>query len=237
MEAEHEPDTRLEEELTEEELEAEQLSELIEAFEPVSPAKFSKIWMPITRLMRPTCWSNCGPFCRKQRSCWANNSDGNLPSCAMSIVRLLSTIRGRCDFEAVNSLDSDDAALILEDLAEDRQSAILENMEIRDREELERVLAFDEESAGRLMQRDFLAAPESDGGAGGRSCPANAEDLPDVFRVYYRSGVRLLAPSRCTRSCGHRAACRSVRLQKRLKSRSVRTWTRKRSRTSSRNMT
>lgn len=88
--------------------------------------------------------------------------------------------------DAVNSLDSDDAALILDDLAEDRQSVILENLETVEREELERVLAFDEETAGRLMQRDFLAAPEFwTVGQAVDHGRAHADDLPDVFFEVY----------------------------------------------------
>lgn len=88
--------------------------------------------------------------------------------------------------EAVNSLDTDDAALLLDDMEEERQSTILENLEKIDREELERVLAFDEETAGRLMQRDFLAAPEFwTVGQAVDHARENAGDLPDIFFELY----------------------------------------------------
>ncbi len=88
--------------------------------------------------------------------------------------------------EAVNSLDTDDAAVLLEDMEEGRQSLILENLEAPDRKELERVLAFDEETAGRLMQRDFLAAPEFwTVGQAVDHARDNAEDLPDSFFEIY----------------------------------------------------
>ncbi len=88
--------------------------------------------------------------------------------------------------EAVNSLDTDDAALLLDDMEEERQSSILENLEKVDREELERVLAFDEETAGRLMQRDFLAAPEFwNVGQTVDHARNNADDLPDIFFEIY----------------------------------------------------
>ncbi|MFC6196546.1 magnesium transporter [Ponticaulis profundi] len=189
MEAEHEPDTRLEEELTEEELEAEQLSELIEAFETGKPGEVLEnldAYHPadaadLLEQLPRSVLSETAELLGEQfpteillelRDEYREIVVDNLPDAAIS--------------EAVNSLDSDDAALILEDLAEDRQSAILENMEIRDREELERVLAFDEESAGRLMQRDFLAAPEFwTVGQAVDHARANAEDLPDVFFEIY----------------------------------------------------
>lgn len=88
--------------------------------------------------------------------------------------------------EALNSLDTDDAAMLLDDLEDDRQSDILQKLESSDREELERAMSFDEESAGRLMQRDFLAAPEFwNVGQTVDHARSNAEELPDVFFEIY----------------------------------------------------
>jgi magnesium transporter len=57
-------------------------------------------------------------------------------------------------------IDSDDAAAILEDVEEDRRARILEDLAPQDRATLQQALDFDEETAGRLMQREFVAAPE-----------------------------------------------------------------------------
>ena len=57
-------------------------------------------------------------------------------------------------------LESDDATAVLEDVEEDRRERILEELEPQDRTSLEQALDFDEETAGRLMQREFVAAPE-----------------------------------------------------------------------------
>jgi magnesium transporter len=62
--------------------------------------------------------------------------------------------------QALDELDSDDATTILEDLEEDRRERILEDLAPVDRAELERSLAFEEETAGRLMQTEFVAVPE-----------------------------------------------------------------------------
>ena len=62
--------------------------------------------------------------------------------------------------EAIDELDSDDATAVLEDLDEDRRERILEELEPEDRAVLEASFIFEEDTAGRLMQRDFLAAPE-----------------------------------------------------------------------------
>ncbi|MDJ0920570.1 MAG: magnesium transporter [Henriciella sp.] len=62
--------------------------------------------------------------------------------------------------EAIDELDSDDATAVLEDLDEDRLERVLDELEPEDRAVLEANLDFEEDSAGRLMQREFLAAPE-----------------------------------------------------------------------------
>ena len=62
--------------------------------------------------------------------------------------------------QALDELDSDDATTILEDLEEDRRERILEDLAPVDRAELERSLSFEEETAGRLMQTEFVAVPE-----------------------------------------------------------------------------
>lgn len=61
--------------------------------------------------------------------------------------------------EAVRDLDSDDVVDLVEDLAEPAQEAILEALEDADRVAVEQALAYPEESAGRLMQREIVAAP------------------------------------------------------------------------------
>ncbi len=57
-------------------------------------------------------------------------------------------------------LDTDDAVAMLEDLDEDDQQAVLAEMEPEDRAVIENALSYPEETAGRLMSRDFVAFPE-----------------------------------------------------------------------------
>ncbi|MEY4951678.1 MAG: magnesium transporter [Pseudomonadota bacterium] len=57
-------------------------------------------------------------------------------------------------------LDTDDAVAMLEDLDEEDQQAVLAEMEPEDRAAIETALSYPEESAGRLMSRDFVAVPE-----------------------------------------------------------------------------
>ena len=61
---------------------------------------------------------------------------------------------------ALDELESDDATAILEDLEEDRRARILDDLAPSERAVLEQGLSYEEDSAGRLMMREFIAAPE-----------------------------------------------------------------------------
>ena len=60
----------------------------------------------------------------------------------------------------LEDLTSDDATAILEDVEEERRERLLKDLAPEDRSPLEQALDFDEDTAGRLMQREFVAAPE-----------------------------------------------------------------------------
>ena len=62
--------------------------------------------------------------------------------------------------EAVRDLDSDDVVDLVEDLRKTQQEAILEVLEDADRAAVEQALSYPEFSAGRLMQREVVMAPE-----------------------------------------------------------------------------
>jgi magnesium transporter len=62
--------------------------------------------------------------------------------------------------EAVRELDSDDVVDLVEDLEDHQQEAILGALDDADRAAVEEALSFPEDSAGRLMQREVVRAPE-----------------------------------------------------------------------------
>jgi magnesium transporter len=62
--------------------------------------------------------------------------------------------------DAVRELESDDVVDLLEDLEEEQHAAILQALHPSDRIAIERALSYPEHSAGRLMQREVVAAPE-----------------------------------------------------------------------------
>ncbi len=61
--------------------------------------------------------------------------------------------------KAATELDSDDAAYVIESLEEADKQDVLSQMPREDRAALEKILEYPEETAGRLMQADFVAIP------------------------------------------------------------------------------
>jgi magnesium transporter len=72
---------------------------------------------------------------------------------------VISAMRPEAVAEAVSELDTDDAAFILEELDEETRADILSKTSAPDRLALSQAFDFEEESAGRLMQREVFAAP------------------------------------------------------------------------------
>ena len=82
-------------------------------------------------------------------------------------------------------LDSDDAVEIFEDLEEDSQSRILAKLPFAYRHILQEGLSYPEDSAGRLMAREFVAVPQTWTIGQTIDYLRAAEDLPDIFYDLY----------------------------------------------------
>jgi magnesium transporter len=83
--------------------------------------------------------------------------------------------------EAVRELDSDDVVDLLEDLEEPQQEAILDALEDADRVVVEQSLSYPENSAGRLMQREVVMAPEHWNVGQAIDFMRESDDLPEQF--------------------------------------------------------
>ncbi|QDI76333.1 magnesium transporter [Leisingera aquaemixtae] len=83
--------------------------------------------------------------------------------------------------EAVRELESDDVVDLLEDLGEPQQEAILEVLEDADRVAVEQSLSYPESSAGRLMQREVVMAPEHWNVGQAIDYMRASDDLPEQF--------------------------------------------------------
>ncbi|SOC22295.1 magnesium transporter [Stappia indica] len=96
--------------------------------------------------------------------------------------------------EGIGELDSDDAVYILEDLDAADQAAILDQLPYSDRIQLQRSLDYPEDSAGRLMQTDFIAVPPFWSVGQTIDHMRETEDLPDTFHEIFvvDPGFRLI---------------------------------------------
>jgi magnesium transporter len=82
---------------------------------------------------------------------------------------------------AAAELETDDAAYVIESLEDDDKADVLAQMSSSDRVALERNLEYPEETAGRLMQADFVAVPPFWSVGQVIDHMREAEDLPDSF--------------------------------------------------------
>lgn len=83
--------------------------------------------------------------------------------------------------KAVTALDTDDAAYVIEGLEEADKEEVLAQVPRAERTALERNLDYPEETAGRLMQADFVAVPPYWSVGQVIDHMREADDLPDTF--------------------------------------------------------
>ncbi|MEO0746813.1 MAG: magnesium transporter [Pseudomonadota bacterium] len=83
--------------------------------------------------------------------------------------------------DTLRELDSDDVVDLLEDLDDEQQEVILDALEDSDRVAAENALAYPEESAGRMMQREVVMAPEHWNVGEAIDFLRDQDDLPEQF--------------------------------------------------------
>jgi magnesium transporter len=88
--------------------------------------------------------------------------DGDILSELDESIReeVISVLTPQVLADAVRDLDSDDVVDLVEDLDDSQQEAILGSLPIAERLAVQQALAWPEYSAGRLMQREVVMAPE-----------------------------------------------------------------------------
>ncbi len=94
---------------------------------------------------------------------------------------ILEEITNQQIADGVRDLDSDDAVYILEDLEPEDKQEVLANLPGPERVNIERSLDYPEDSAGRLMQTDFIAAPPFWTVGQMIDHLRDSKDLPDEF--------------------------------------------------------
>ena len=99
---------------------------------------------------------------RKFLALWGVELDGDVLSELDEGLRIevIGEMSPEALAEAVRDLDSDDVVDLIEDLEAGDQQTILDALEATDRVAVEQALSYPEYSAGRLMQRELVKAPE-----------------------------------------------------------------------------
>ena len=115
---------------------------------------------------------------------WPRGIDGEILSELDESIReeVIAALSPEALGDAVRELDSDDVVDLIEDLEEPQQTAILDALEDADRAAVEQSLTYPEYSAGRLMQREVVMAPEDwTVGAAIDHMRGNKTKLPEQF--------------------------------------------------------
>ncbi len=114
---------------------------------------------------------------------WSAGIDGEVLSEISDKIReeVINALPAQVVRAAMRELDSDDVVDILEDLDAPGQGVILAALDLSDRVAVQAALAFPEGSAGRLMQREVVVAPEHWTVGEAIDFLREAANLPDQF--------------------------------------------------------
>jgi magnesium transporter len=114
---------------------------------------------------------------------WSHEIDGEILSEISDAIReeVIEALPREVLAEAVRDLETDDVVDILEDLEQPQQEMILDALEDADRVAVEQAMGYPEYSAGRLMQRETVVAPEHWTVGEAIDFLRQADQLPDQF--------------------------------------------------------
>jgi magnesium transporter len=114
---------------------------------------------------------------------WSHEIDGEILSEISEAIReeVVEALPREVLVEAVRDLETDDVVDLLEDLDEPQQEVILDALEDADRVAVEQAMGYPEYSAGRLMQRETVVAPEHWTVGEAIDFLRKSENLPDQF--------------------------------------------------------
>ncbi len=116
-------------------------------------------------------------------SVWKGGVDGDVLSELEDSLRegVIDGLEPQELASAVRDLETDDVVDLLEDMGAEQQGAVLEALDDADRVAVEQSLSYPEESAGRLMQREVVMAPQHWNVGQAIDFLRNEDDLPDDF--------------------------------------------------------
>jgi len=145
---------------------------LLKEMEPLHPADIADLLEQINAFDR-----------RRLIALYGVEFDGDILSELDESIReeVIGLLRPDVLADAVRDLESDDVVDLVEDLEDQQQQAILSALEDGDRVAVQQSLTYPEYSAGRLMQREVVMAPEHWNVGEAIDFLRNQEDLPDQF--------------------------------------------------------
>ncbi|WP_371226850.1 magnesium transporter [Roseovarius sp. 2305UL8-3] len=145
---------------------------LLAEMEPMHPADIADLLEQVNAFDRRRLLELYGP-----------EFDGDLLSELDESIReeVITLLHPEVLAEAVRDLDSDDVVDLVEDLEDHQQEAILEVLEDSDRVAVQQSLTYPETSAGRLMQREVVMAPEHWNVGEAIDFLRDQDDLPEQF--------------------------------------------------------
>ena len=98
---------------------------------------------------------------------------------------ILAAMEPEAAADIVEELQDDDAADLIADLPEEAATRILSEVETEERADIERLLTYDEETAGGLMTAHIVAVPEETTAAGAiDEIRRQAEEVEDFYQVF-----------------------------------------------------
>jgi magnesium transporter len=98
---------------------------------------------------------------------------------------ILSDIKSKRLTEIVDDLESDDAADIIDDLPDEMAQEVLEKIDEEDAEDIQKLMQYDEESAGGIMQTELVSVMENETVAAAiEEIRSLSEEIEDIHNVY-----------------------------------------------------
>ncbi|AMY70121.1 magnesium transporter [Frigidibacter mobilis] len=144
-------------------LDATLVGQILEAVEARDTARLEILTQPLHAADIADLLEQIGPAERRDLlRLWPRGIDGEVLSEIDESIReeVIEYLPREMLAEAVRELDSDDVVDLIEDLEQEQQEIILGALDQSDRAAVEQSMAYPEYSAGRLMQREVVTAPE-----------------------------------------------------------------------------
>ncbi len=149
--------------MDEDEVHADRVEAILDAVEAKDAARVTLLLEPLHAADIADLLEQIGGADRRALlALWSGEIDGEILSEIDESIReeVIESLPHSVVAEAMRELDTDDVVDILEDLDLPQQGLILDALEDADRIAVQQAMGYPEESAGRLMQREVVVAPE-----------------------------------------------------------------------------